>query len=380
MQIDQLNKENLSLLQKIGQGCFLESEGTSIALYFSQATGPGFYLHAHIGDDPVLFFVNKSEWLTTAQQVLSFPSLEQLPKELHAVLVQHHFSLLENWLPPDSIPQVTVNTASISRSQNDDAFTHSPSHSSSDANLIHANKESEAITPTHLAATHCWILEIQYEAHKLAFALVDVPYSWLTKIATQLIAQQNTLSAANDFDIDNEEPTSIPYPALPPHIQDKSISVLVLPSIIGYTFLAQDELNQLAIGDAIVIEKHCALELGELWIQHEEMLFSARTLPNISSENTQSHHYKIEALSSLPTEGLAEETNALLPVIAKVGQIELPLTQLGAFSMHTSTQTIQLIPSFTTDIHIEIDKQLFARGQLLKIGDGWVIEITHRQN
>ena len=340
------SNDNFQVIKKIGDGLFLENEKGLLAMRFSQCSGEGIELKALHQGQVLSFWIDETQWCDWISTTLPFPSLAEAPTELHAALAQCTLAILENWLPIENI----------------------------------AALKALSLTKCALEPTFLWVVDAIEENRLLSLAILTAPSMWLIEMATHL-------DGGMDQEI-VEAPTkkcrSLQEKAYALAQRSATLKTWPMPCLVGYLYLDDATCASLKLGDALILEKFSLISQGELWLRQEKMLYSL--FPH------QPQHYQIQAItqlidendtqrvdffSTMPDDNTAQSNHPLAQerlnmITAEIGQINLPLNDLNRLDINN---TLMLTPQFYPNAKLRLGDKYIAQGQLMKLGQGWVVRI-----
>ncbi len=340
------NNDHLQIIKKIGYGRFLENEKGLLAMRFTQCSGQGIEFKALYRGQTLRFWINEAQWCNWISPILSIPSLEEAPAELHTALAQCTLAILENWLPTEDI--AALQALSLTR---------------------------HVIAPIFLC-----VFDVVEESRLLSIAALHVPSPWLIEMATHLdgmMIQEVTESPAEKYSRLQEKAYALAqYSNVPERWS--------MACLAGYLYLDDATCASLKQGDALILEKFSLISQGELWLHQENVLYAL--FPQ------QPQHYQIQAItqfidendthqvdffSTMPDNNTAHCDSPPAPaklnlITAEIGQINLSLNDLNKLDINS---TLMLIPEFYPNTKLRLGGKYIAQGQLMKLGAGWVVSI-----
>lgn len=333
------NSEHFQAIKKIGYGRFLENEKGLLAMRFTQCSGQGIELKALYQGHVLSFWMDEAQWCNWIDPILSIPSLEEAPTELHAALAQCTLAILENWLPTEDI----------------------------------AALQALSLTRHMIATNFLCVFDVIEESRLLSLAVLNASSSWLIKMATHLdsvMAQEMSESPTEKY-----SPLQAKAYALAQY--STTLKIWSMPCLVGYLYLDDVTCGSLKKGDALILEKCSLISQGELWLHQEKVLYSL--FPH------QPQHYQIQAVTQLIDENDAQQIDffSAMPderpaqarlnlITAEVGQINLSVNDLNKLDVNN---TLALTPHFYANAKLRLGKKYIAQGQLMKLGAGWVVSI-----
>ncbi|MCC7005723.1 MAG: FliM/FliN family flagellar motor switch protein [Ottowia sp.] len=302
MQIPYLTEAAFALLQKVGTGHCLENDQGILSIHFSSLGGPGISITGMLNDQPISFWMDETQWCDWIRPVLSLPSLDKAPQELRMALAQRTVASLSDWLGDDyiALPQAQLFVSAA------------------------VNREPD------------WVITLEQSTRRLSLRVLDAPSSWLFGLADALTTPTNQPS------------------------EERYLMVLAA----GQTSLSLTALNNLRVGDAVVLKQAGHIDAGEVWLLRGEQRYVL--------QQEEDQQYRVEQVVDATDFSASQNGGDRVTLLAQIGQVNFDLNALSYLSVGES---LEIPTHFYEHVNLMNKNQCVAKGHLMKVGDEWVVRV-----
>jgi type III secretion protein Q len=321
-----LDVEQFSWLQKIGSGRSMTTSLGLVNLRFAHFGGDGLQLHATLQQQPVTLWMDEQQWCQWSQPILNFPALKNVPDELHTILAQYTFARLEQSLELENVPVGTAST----------------------------------LAPAYIKQTFSLMIDLLQNGVGLSIGIVNAPRLWLDMLTKKICA-------GSPRDQDYAALSTETNPSAAVFAYYAQLHTLTFPCVAGYTCIEYEQLSQLHLGDALTLEKCCDIGSGALWIQQQNRLYAAHYQPEQDADTLP--QYQVDNTVVLPE----SDSTSIGVVTAQIGYLTIPVDDLWRLNVG---QIFNCQPHFSSSVQLFLGQNMFAEGQLLKIGESLLVQIV----
>ncbi|MCX8565596.1 MAG: type III secretion protein Q [Glomeribacter sp. 1016415] len=303
-----------ALLRKIGAGRRQQHNAGACVLAYQPAGGEGLILHAQIAGAPVRLWLDARQWCRWLEPMLVVPTWSAVPVELREALAA--------WTCASADPGCI----------NDDW-------------LVGGTIETGYIEPAQ-----DWCLRLEQQERQLTLRVLDAPLAWLDTLADQF------------------EPIP-PDPKL-----DSPAPRVPVSLVVGWSTLDAHALQQLNVGDAILLQHAYRPAKGEL------CLFMNRPLAVLTQDETGNFtignlmDHSNDWLDITPASLTENGSNLMVRVVAEAASLQAPLAALA----HLSVGDVLEGPAHSDGlVTLTVGGRPVARGLLLDINGRLAVRIEH---